>query len=82
MGKSFEYEWWTVSIKFTTGTYICEFKGKDKEHIIKQIKREFAKSNSSENLAKSWIDPKKKNQMLEVYLDTLTFDRKGYKRLS
>ena len=81
MGKNFEYEWYTISIRFCVGTFKCVYKGKSKEHVIKQIKKEFAYSNSKENLARSWSDPKMKQQMLEIYWDTLTFDHKGYQRL-
>ena len=37
--KTFNYEWWVVSIRFTNGTVDCEFKGKNKENIILQIKK-------------------------------------------
>ena len=81
MENSFEFEWWTVSIRFPTGIQKCVYKGKTKETIIKQIEREVKKSNSPENLARPVFDPKRKQQILEVLWDTLTFDRKGYQRL-
>lgn len=42
----FHYEWWTVEIKFHTGVLVCEYKGKCKESVIRQIKRDFEESNS------------------------------------
>ena len=78
MTKNFEYEWWTVSIRFPTGTITCEYKGKSKEHIIKQINREITQSNSPENLSRKWNDPKRKDQILEVHWDTLKFNRSRY----
>lgn len=76
MGKNFEYEWWTVKIRFATGTVPCVYKGKNKESIIKQIEREVKRSNTPENLQTMRYMPIK-----EVFWDTLTFDRKGYQRL-
>lgn len=63
---SFNYEWWTISIKCWTGTYTYEFKAKNKENVIRQIKRE-AKDDPS---------------IVEIYWDTLKLDRVGYQRLS
>lgn len=77
----FHYEWWTVEIKFHTGVLVCEYKGKCKESVIRQIKRDFEESNSEKNLnCKYWWE--QKDQMLEVYWDTLKLDRIGFKRLS
>ncbi len=36
---NFNYEWWTISIKERTGTYTWELKGKNKDNVIKQIKK-------------------------------------------
>ena len=76
MGKNFEYEWWTVQIRFATGVQKCVYKGKSKELVVKQIEREVKKSNSPENLATMRYMPIK-----EVFWDTLTLDHKGYQRL-
>lgn len=62
----FNYEWWTVTIKCRTGVLTWEFKGKNKESVIRQIKK-IAKSDDS---------------ILEIYWDTLLLDRIGYQRLS
>lgn len=76
---SFEYEWWTVSIRFPAGVCVCEYKGKSKESVIRQINREIKQSNSKENLELPiW---KQKQQILQVYWETLKLDRKGYQRL-
>jgi len=75
MEKNFEYEWWTVSIRFPHGVITCQYKGKSKEHIIKQINREIVCSNKPDNLARSFWDAKRKDQILEVYWDTLKFSR-------
>ena len=40
MGK-FQYEWWNVEIRFTSGRCICEVKAKNRENAIKQFKRDF-----------------------------------------
>ena len=71
---NFHYEWWTVSIKATTGIDTWEFKGKNKENIIRQIKKEVEAINSG----KRGFVP----QIIEVYWDTLKFDRIGFQRLS
>lgn len=70
----FNYEWWTVSIKSTTGVDTWEFKGKNRENIIRQIKKEVKAINSG----KRGFVP----QIVEVYWDTLTLDRIGFQRLS
>lgn len=72
--KTFNYEWWVVSIHFTNGTVDCEFKGKNKENIIRQIKKEVKEINSG----KRGYQP----QIIEVYWETLRLDRIGYQRLS
>ena len=77
---SFNYEWWTVSIKDQSGTNTWEFKGKSKEHIVRRIEKEIADTNSEKNLAKDcWH---RKPAIIEVYWDTLKLDRIGYQRLS
>lgn len=78
MKESFQYEWWTVSVRLHTGTIVYIYKGKSKAHVIKQIKREVKTSNSPENLAKGW---RGKQPILEVIWDTLTFDHRGYNTL-
>ena len=45
MASSFNYEWWTVRIKERTGILTWEFKGKNKDHIIKQIQKEMKKGD-------------------------------------
>ena len=77
---TFHYEWWTVDILLDVGLTTCEFKGKSKETVIRKIKREFKASNTPENLNAKWWE--RKNQMIEVYWDTLKLDRIGYQRLS
>ena len=72
--KTFNYEWWIVSIRFTNGTVYCEFKGKNKENIIRQIKKEVKEINSGQR----GYQP----QIIEVYWETLRLDRIGYQRLS
>lgn len=76
--ESFQYEWWTVEIKYQSGTYVIEFKGKSKENVIKQIEKEVKESNSQKNLEKDFWH--RKQRILEVYWDTLQLDRKGYQR--
>lgn len=71
---TFNYEWWTIEIRYTNGTYTCEFKGKNKENIIRQIKKEVKDTNSGK---KGFCA-----QVIEVYWETLKLDRIGYQRLS
>lgn len=78
--KTFNYEWWTVTIRFDCGTMDCEYKGKNKENIIRRIKKDFEYTNSKENLNAPWY--KRKSQILEIYWETLRLDRIGYQRLS
>lgn len=71
---SFHYEWWTVKILYTCGTLTCEFKAKNKDNAIRQIKKEVKDTNSG----KKGFCP----HIIEVYWDTLKLDRIGYQRLS
>lgn len=71
---NFNYEWWTVSIKSTTGVDTWEFKGKNRENIIRQITKEVKAVNS----VKRGFVP----QIVEVYWNTLKLDRIGFQRLS
>lgn len=75
---SFHYEWWTVDIKTETGTVTWEFKGKSKDHVVRQIKSEIKDSNSEKNQAR--IVWERKQKIIEVYWDTLKLDRTGYQR--
>lgn len=76
----FNYEWWTVEIKYACGTMTTEFKGKSKDHVIKQIERFVKKSNSEKEQSKPiWFRP---NLVIEVHWDTLKLDRIGYQRLN
>lgn len=78
MGKSFNYEWWTVEVKEPAGKIRMEFKGKSKESVVRQIKKYVKYTNSDENLFKDvWH---RQARILEVYWDTLTLDRVGYQR--
>ena len=75
---SFQYQWWTVDILFDCGKLKAEYKGKSRDHVIKQIKKEIAFTNSEKNLsADCWH---RQNRIIEVYWDTLTLDRVGYQR--
>lgn len=70
---AFHYEWWTVKVKESIGTTTWELKAKNKENIIRQIKKEVERMNNSKIPC-----PK----VIEVYWDTLQLDRVGYQRLS
>lgn len=78
MGR-FQYEWWTVNITFENGTYTCEYKGKTKYHIIRQIEKEIAYTNSEANLNKNIYV--RKARILSVDWASLKLDRVGYQRL-
>lgn len=77
--SSFQYEWWTVRIQEPTGQYLMEFKGKNKETVIRQINKYVAETNSQKNLAKPWWE--RKSPIQEVFWDTLKLDHVGYQRL-
>lgn len=79
--KTFEYQWWTVQIQSETGVCTWEFKGKDKDHVIKQITKEVTKTNSPENLKKSFFQGRKE-RIIKVFWETLKLDRTGFQRLS
>lgn len=74
----FQYEWHTIDIRFGVGTITCEYKGKNKDVVIKHIKREYEKSNSVENMSKPIAI--RKQPMIEIFWNTLKLDRVGYKR--
>lgn len=76
--NNFQYEWWAVSIKSEVGTMTWEFKGKDKEHVIKQIEKEIKRRDSEKNQKKPASE--REERILKVYWETLKFDRKGYSR--
>lgn len=63
--KTFEYEWWTVNIYFLTGGCKCEFKGKSRETVVRQINK-YIKDNRDEILSVDWT--------------SMELDRKGYQR--
>lgn len=62
---SFQYEWWDIDIRYVHGMCTTEFKGKNKENIIRQIKKEMENDDT----------------IVEVFWETLHLDRKGYQRL-
>lgn len=76
MKCSFEYEWWTVDLQLGIGRITTQFKGRDKDHVIRQINNYVKRTNSPENLADPWH--KKGNPVKSVYWETLMFDRKGF----
>jgi len=76
----YHYEWWTVDIRDEAGTCTWEFKGRNRETIVRQINKEVADTNSDKNAARSvW---ERKPRILEVNWNTLKLDRVGYQRLS
>ena len=75
---TFQFEWWTVKIKYSTGIYTVEYKGKNKESVLRQIEKDRKQSNSEENLQKPWLE--RMDQILDVDYDSLTLNRKGYQR--
>jgi len=77
---SFNYEWWTVRIRDTAGWLTWEFKGKSRDHVVRQIKKEIADTNSEDNANRPvW---KRRAAIIEVDWESLTLDRIGYQRLS
>lgn len=48
---NFNYEWWTVSVKCLTGTYSYEFKAKNKQNVIRQIKRLEKKTSAQQKFS-------------------------------
>jgi len=77
---NFNYEWWTVEMMLDAGRYTCEYKGKSKDHIIRQIEKDVKYTNSEKNLSKPCWE--RRNQIKEVFWDTLKLDRIGFQRLS
>lgn len=78
MKSSFQYEWWTVQMTVEgNGVMTAEYKGKSREHVVRQIEKEIAFTNSDKNLSAGW---KRQNRILDVFWNTLTLDRIGYKR--
>lgn len=76
---SFQYQWWTVDVQYPHGRLATEFKGKSKDHVIKQIKKWVSDCNSEKSQSKPfWVRP---SQVIEVFWDTLVLDRTGYQRL-
>ncbi len=73
MGK-FEYEWWTVEVIEATGKITWKVKAKNKENVIKQIKK-WAKEHDEE------VQRVRPEFKTEIFWETLTLDHKGYQRL-
>lgn len=78
--SNFHYEWWTVRILDTTGWCTWEFKGKNRENVVRQINAEVSDTNSKENTTRPFW--KRKPKIIKVDWDSLTLDRVGYQRLS
>ena len=77
MKGSFQYEWWTIQMTVEGhGVMTSEYKGKSREHVIKQIEKDVAFTNSERNLTAEWW--KRQNRILDVFWNTLTLDRVGY----
>jgi len=76
--SSFMYEFWTVVIEFETGSMMCEYCGKNRENVVRQIEKEVKQTNSEKNLSLPWIE--RKQRIVGVRWDTLTLDRTGYRR--
>jgi hypothetical protein len=68
----YHYEWWTVQVQETTGLTTWELKGRDQEHVVKQIKKQAKEQNDNPYCG----------NVIEVYWNTLKLDRVGYQRLS
>ena len=80
MKGSFQYEWWTVDIIYTTGKDCTEFKGKSKDHVIRQINNWVEKKNKKHNdPSLPWWE--RGDGVIEILWETLTLDRVGYQRL-
>ena len=80
MAASFNYEWWTVEITDEAGTLTWEFKGKNREGVVRQVEKAVKDSNSEENQRKDvWH---RKPRIIGVNWETLKLDRTGYQRLS
>lgn len=77
MGE-FKFEWWTIDIRDECGRMGWEFKGKDRDHVIKQIEKEIKSTNSKRNASSDVFHRRPK--ILEVYWDTLQLNRIGYTR--
>lgn len=79
MGGSFQYEWWTVQMTVEGhGVMTAEYKGKSRDHVVRQIERDVAFTNSEKNLtADVWH---RQNRILDVFWGTLELDRVGYQR--
>lgn len=75
---TFQYEFWTVEILYDVGRMLVQYKAKDKEHAIRQIKKEIKDTNSEKNLSAPWY--KRRNRVVDVAWETLTLDHVGYIR--
>ena len=77
---NFNYEWWTVDIIFENGTYTCEFKGRNKSTVIKQIQKMVEENNSEKNQMRDvWH---RQPKVIAVNWESLKLDRIGYQRMS
>lgn len=80
MGK-FQYEWWTIEVKLSTGKITLGIKAKNRDNAIKQINKEIKDGEKAKENNLNIFDKKWKPQILEVYWETLKLDRTGYQRL-
>lgn len=70
---TFEYEWWTVEAKESTGRITWEVKAKNRNNAIKQI-NQMAQRHDKE------VQRVRPDFSTEIYWDTLTLDHTGYQR--
>ena len=71
----FQYEWWNIDVKETTGVITWEIKAKTKDGAIRQIKKMVAEKN--DETKPIWMTG---GRVVEVLWDTLTLDHAGYQR--
>ncbi len=77
--SGFQYEWWTVQMTVEGhGVMTAEYKGKSRDHVIKQIEKDVAFTNSDKNLTAGWQT--RQSRIFDVFWNTLTLERTGYQR--
>ena len=75
----FNYEYYTVDVIYTVGKMTTEFKGRDRDHVIKQIKSWMVRKNKQHtDTSIPWW--KRGEGVKEIIWETLKLDRTGHQR--
>lgn len=74
----FHYEYYLIKIETATGVYEYEFKARNRESAINQIKKYADDCKKQNETARTWLE--RADDIKTIMWDTLTLDRTGHDR--